>query len=156
MNNLFIGGLIIMLITPVYIYSRSTVRINSDDEQKKLIEEKAALLTSDLQSKIDLNDNQVSEVKTILTDYLTNVSLIHFTQRAGAREKTYDVKADPPSDLQDLNLNNEDNSLDDLKNADTEASSKLDNIITEAQKNKWKDVKDSWWNRVIAVQYTEN
>ena len=150
-RNTMIFGFIITLLTTVNIFSKNNL---NDDEQKAVIESKAGELATDLQSRINLTDNQFAQVKATLVEYLTNVSIIQFTQRAGAREKTYDVKADPPSDLQDLNLNYDDNSLQDLRNADNEASSRLDNIISN--KDKWKEVKDSWWSKVIAAQYEEN
>jgi hypothetical protein len=131
-------------------------RIQSDDEQKKEIKKHAIELTSDLQSRISLTNMQCSAIQKILIDYLTNVSIIEFTQRAGAREKTYDVKSDPPSDLQDLNISYDDNSLEELRNADNDANSKLDNIIMDAQRGKWTSLKDSWWSKVIAAQYEDN
>jgi hypothetical protein len=158
-RNVFLLGLIISLMSPIYLFSKNNInldkRSNSDDDQKKLIEKKATDLASDLQSRMHFTNIQASEVKTILINYFTNVSIIQFTQRAGAREKTYDVKSDPPSDLQDLNLNYDDNSLEDLRNADNEANSKLNSIISTSQISKWNDVKDSWWSKVIAVQYED-
>ena len=158
-RNIFLLGLIISLMSPIYLFSKNNInldkRSNSDDDQKKLIEKKAIDLASDLQSRMHFTNIQTSEVKTILINYFTNVSIIQFTQRAGAREKTYDVKSDPPSDLQDLNLSYDDNSLEDLRNADNEANSKLNSIISTSQISKWNDVKDSWWSKVIAVQYED-
>ena|ERR1035437_2792270 len=158
-RNIFLLGLIISLMSPIYLFSKNNInldkRSNSDDDQKKLIEKKATDLASDLQSRMHFTNIQTSEVKTILINYFTNVSIIQFTQRAGAREKTYDVKSDPPSDLQDLNLSYDDNSLEDLRNADNEANSKLNSIISTSQISKWNDVKDSWWSKVIAVQYED-
>ena len=135
---------------------RAANRLNLDDEQKRIIEKQAVELASDLQSRISLTNSQISAIEKILVDYLTNVSIIEFTQRAGAREKTYDVKSDPPSDLQDLNLTYDDNSLTDLRNADNEANSKIDNVILDSQREKWTSLKDSWWSNVIAKQYEDN
>jgi hypothetical protein len=149
-RNMIIFGFILTLLTTVNIYS---MRIKTNDEQKAAIESKAGELATELQSKVGLSGSQFTGVKEVLVNYLTNVSIIQFTQRAGAREKTYDVKSDPPSDLQDLNLNYEDNTLDDLRNADKEANSKLDNILSN--KDKWKDIKDLWWSKVIEAQYEE-
>jgi hypothetical protein len=159
-RNILIAGLFIILMVSANTFSRndlSTIKsMNSDDELKKSIEKKATELSSDLKSRINLTDNQASAIRTTLIEYLTNVSIIQFTQRAGAREKTYDVKSEPPSDLQDLNLNYDEYSLDDLRNADIETNKKLENIIPDAQKAKWNDVKDFWWSKVIAVQYEED
>jgi hypothetical protein len=160
MRNMLIMGLMMILLSSSYLFSKSNVNaykiIYNDDDQKKIIEKKAIDLAEELQSKIHLTDIQTSEVKTILINYLTNVSIIQFTQRAGAREKTYDVKSDPPSDLQDLALSYDDNSIEDLRNADNDASSKLNNIISTYQMANWNAVKDSWWSKVIAFQYEEN
>jgi len=160
LKNMFISVFVILLLLQTSIYSKNYLitnqRTNSDDEQKARINSKAAELANDLQSIVQLTDIQASEVKATLINYLTNVSIIQFTQRAGAREKTYDVKSDPPSDLQDLNLNYDDNSLENLRAADNEATAKLNNIISTSQITKWNDVKDSWWSKVIAVQYEDN
>ena len=159
-RNVLIAGLFIIPMISANIFSRNNLNtiksMNSDDELKKSIEKKATQLSSDLKSRISLNDNQTSEIKTTLIEYFTNVSIIQFTQRAGAREKTYDVKSDPSSDLQDLNLSYDEFSLDDLRNADTQTNKKLESIIPDAQKGKWNDVKDFWWSKVIAVQYEED
>src|ERR1035437_2477613 len=159
MRNMLIAALMMILMSSSYIFSKSDLNANKssnlDDDQKKIIEKKAYDLAEELQSKIHLTDIQTPEVKTILINYLTNVSIIQFTQRAGAREKTYDVKSDPPSDLQDLALSYDDNSIADLRNADNEANSKLNSIISTSQISKWNDVKDSWWSKVIAVQYED-
>jgi hypothetical protein len=160
MRNMLIMGLMMILMSSSSIFAKYNLNayksINNDDDQKKIIEKKATDLAEELQSKIHLTDIQTSEVKIILINYLTNVSIIQFTQRAGAREKTYDVKSDPPSDLQDLALSYDDNSILDLRNADNDATSKLNDIISTYQMTDWNSVKDSWWSKVIAFQYEEN
>jgi hypothetical protein len=117
------------------------------DDMKSMIEKRASDLTSDLQSKVNLTDSQVSAVKSNLIDYMTKVATIQNSQRAGLKEKS-------PSDSSST-MSNTDNSPD-LKNADSDASLKIESLITEDQKSKWSDIKDSWWSEVKSVAYNNS
>jgi len=117
------------------------------DDMKSMIEKRASDLTSDLQSKVNLTDNQVSAVKSDLIDYMTKVSVIQTSQKAGLKEKS---ATDTLSDMS----NSPDNSTSqDLKSADDDAALKIESVITADQKSKWSDIKDSWWNEVKSVAY---
>jgi len=109
------------------------------------IEKRASDLTSDLQSKVNLTDSQVSAVKSDLIDYMTKVTTIQNSQRAGLKEKM-------PSDTSSMSGSSSDNGYSmQIKNAETDASSKIESVITDDQRSKWSEVRDSWWGEVKSV-----
>ncbi len=155
-NRNFIKSLMISVLFLIFIFSTNIIAQSTTDQsnktgmygddQKSMIEKRATDLTSDLQSKVNLTDSQVSAVKSDLIDYFTKVSVIQSSQRAGLKEKS-------PSDS---SMSMSSNNSDELKNADTDASSKIESLITDDQKSKWSDIKDTWWSEVKSVAYNNS
>ena len=147
--------MLFMLSTSIFaqMYDSSTTQSTKSgmygDDMKNMIEKRASDLTSDLQTKVNLTDSQVSAVKSDLIDYMTKVATLQNSQRAGLKEKS-------PMDSSS-NMSNSDNSTSqELKNADSDASLKIESLITEDQKSKWSDIKDSWWGEVKSVAYNNS
>jgi hypothetical protein len=122
----------------------------SGDDMKSMMEKRAADLTSDLQSKVNLTDSQVSDVKAGLIDYMTKVSIILTSQRAGLKEMS------PMDTSYTMDNSSDKNYTEELKNADADANKTIESVITDDQKTKWSSVKDSWWTEVKAVVYNNS
>ena len=147
---IFITGLFIFLLSSANIFAQDDSKSNknmSDDDIKTMIEKRASDLTHDLTSKLDLSNDQANLIKNVLVAYQTKVSDLQTKQRAGLKE--YNMP--DSSGITGMN-----NPSDDFKIADDDATSHIESVLTDSQKAKWTDVKDSWLAQVKSFVYGES
>ena len=160
-RSILISGIITIVISSSNLFaqmnmdSTTTKSGMSDDEMKSQIEKRASDLTSDLQSKVGLNEMQVSTVKSNLIDYMTKIATLQATQRAGLKESP-PIGSNPPSPSMPNSDIAPTGVTDEMKSADSDASLKIESVITEYQKEKWSNIKDTWWGEVKSVVYNNS
>lgn len=96
-----------------------------DDENYTKI---AKDLASDLQSRIDLSDQQVAQVQTILVDYQHDVAATAMNEN------------NPNPDMNDATAQ----TVDPVE----KANSKIDALLDDTQKAKFASIKADWWKQV--------
>jgi len=128
-------------------------RSTNNDIEKK-IEQNANYYTSDLKTKLNLTDSQMRYMYNILLDYYLNETGNQTSQRAALRESKESYK--PETEQLKQNGNNMDesgNNTDLYSDAGSKANKKIENIIDSEQKEKWIEIKDSWWEGLKTELY---
>jgi hypothetical protein len=130
-----------------------TDRSNNNDIEKK-IEQNANYYASNLKTILNLTDSQIRYVYDIMLDYYLNGTGNQTSQRAALRESKESFK--PETEPLNQNMNNmdaSDNNTDLYLDASSKANKKIENILDNEQKNKWRGVNDSWWVNVKTELY---
>jgi hypothetical protein len=109
-----------------------------------MISQNANYYSSDLREKLNLTESQMKYIYYVLFDYYTKETGNQWTQRAALRENKESLNKETG-----VSNNKEDN----LKGASLEASVKIENILDNGQRNRWREVNDSWWINVKTELY---
>jgi hypothetical protein len=114
------------------------------DNLREMISQNANYYSSDLREKLNLTESQMKYIYYVLFDYYTKETGNQWTQRAALRENKESLNKETG-----VSNNKEDN----LKGASLEASVKIENILDNGQRNRWREVNDSWWINVKTELY---
>jgi hypothetical protein len=128
-------------------------RSNNNDSEKK-IEQNANYYASNLKTILNLTDSQTRYIYDIMLHYYLNRTGYQTSQRAALRESKESFK--PETEPLKQNMNNidaSDNNTDLYLDASSKANKKIENILDTGQKNKWREINDSWWVNVKTELY---
>lgn len=138
-----IAVIIMMLVTSTTIFAQDDPtaqpptepqqqeNTQQQDDQKQSDQNYSQIakdLSADLQSRIDLSDQQVAQVQTILVDYQHDVAATAMNEN------------NPNPDMNDATAQ----AVDPVE----KANSKIDALLDDTQKAKFASVKADWWKQV--------
>jgi hypothetical protein len=118
----------------------------SNNDLEKKIEQNANYYTSNLKTRLNLTDSQMRYIYDILLNYYLMGTGNQTSQRAALRESMGSFKLETEPFIQNRN---------DI-DASSKANNKIENIIDNEQKNKWMEIKDTWWVNVKTELYEGN
>ena len=157
----FYYGVVFLIISAVNILPQDNTNNmmqdktnGSTNDLEKKIEKNANYYSSDLKTKLNLTDSQMRYIYDIMLDYYLNRTGYQTSQRAALRESKESFK--PETEPLKQNMNNidaSDNNTDLYLDASSKANKKIENILDNEQKNKWRKVNDSWWVNVKTELY---